>query len=208
MHKIDFHVLKHPIYPRYTRVFSHPKCNIHQIDGIKNHIGQGRCIGFQQGTAEYVSFYDDDDDVLPEHLDQIIKRLDDNQHLTAIATEQNVINSKGIVCRKQVHLLDKEQYKLKDVRYIHQLVVIRRSALTSKYLDLLNQCNDWCEFALYTQMILDGHVFQHFNKVCYNWYLHTENVKSLKIKPSLIAVNLVRTMMGGPPLTQIEYDGL
>jgi hypothetical protein len=192
-------VLKHPIYPRDIKVFEHPQCNIFQLDGIKHHIGMGRAKGFQLGDSKYVSFYDDDDEVLPQHISEIISILDNNDTLSGVVTSSNIVTQDNIR-EKRVPLIDKQTYRINDVKHMHQLIVLRRTA-TTNYIELLNQCGDWCEFALWTQMVLDGHIFQYFNKVCYNWHIHNENAVKLKISPGSVAVNLIKTMMSYPSYT-------
>jgi len=50
--------------------------NLHVVDGVTGHVGQGRAKGFALGTAPYVCRVDPDDLVLPGGFSACIEALD------------------------------------------------------------------------------------------------------------------------------------
>ena len=205
---IDFHVIHHPLYQRDVVDFFHPQVNIHHVDGFPYHIGKGRSLGFQQGDAPYVSFFDDDGDkVNVECIDEILNRFNSDPTIDCIFTNE-IQNNKGKITKYDSPLIDRQTLTITDVRHMHHIVVIKRNII-AKYHRLLQQSNAWPEFTLYGQMVLDGCNIQYFDTIGYQWMIHNQNAKYLKIKPSLYSINMVRKTMGvNVMLTQAQYDKL
>lgn len=191
---IDFHVIRHPMQDREPVFFSHDRCRIYQVPGVDRHIGAGRFAGFSCGDSEYVSFFDDDGDVVNTSvIDEIIARLDADPGLSAVCTDEKVSRN-GVVRSSIKKLSDRHILSVRDVRFVHHLVVIRRSAI-APYLHLLRGWPEWCEFSLWVTMVTAGHRFEWLDDYGYTWVVHDKNAHALKIQPTQDTVDLINQMM-------------
>lgn len=180
---IDIHLLQHPRQDRLDNILSLteklsgvPGVYLQILQGHKDNITTGRLQGFNSGWQKYVSFVDDDDDILPEIIPQCVEILEANPHLAAVVTmeQQNNKSSCIIPHRKSQELL----ISPKELNYVHHLVVLRRSIL-NKYLPILNKANAFPEFTLWATMLLDGCKFYYLPKLGYIW---NNNGDALKLK--------------------------
>jgi hypothetical protein len=168
MSKIDLHIIKHPTQERTISTPEHPLINVHYVDGYDRHIGKGRADGFSLGNEEYVSFMDDDDRVITDHLSKIIELLDSERTISGVATAEYV---KTVGKPKKLKPYGKQTgdlFHLGEAKFIHHLVVLRRSAIEG-YINSFKKFADISELCVFSQMIMDGHKFAYFDKVCYEW---------------------------------------
>lgn len=87
--KIDVHVLRHPDRPEWMLQqalvsLAVEPVNVHVLDAVVGHVGRARIAGFAQGSAEYVSFVDDDDAVEPGLFARALAVLEDNPELAGV----------------------------------------------------------------------------------------------------------------------------
>jgi hypothetical protein len=199
---IDMHILIHPTHDRSVHLKRVLRklgkiphlVNVIQLDGTYMHIGMGRMQGFSSGNSDYVTFMDDDDDISTDVFQSCIDILDNDSSIDAVVTdERHVINGKIKTPLRKWLPMDGEQYSIQTARYIHHLVVLRRTSI-QPYIDMLQNWPDLCEFNLYGNMILDGKKFIHLDKVGYYWYQHDNNARSLRIPPSQDTINLLKQM--------------
>ena len=100
-HKCDVHIIVSPEYEQY-----HQQCfdslkdepiNIHKIPATPGDIGIGRYNGFHSGTAEFISFVDDDDYIVPGVYQKLIDLLDQNPDaIGSFCKEQTLVNGEII----------------------------------------------------------------------------------------------------------------
>jgi len=199
---IDIHILQHPQQDRTTHLKRVLRklgkipdlVNIFLTPGVDRHIGLGRMQGFSLGTSDYVTFIDDDDDIEPNIFQDCIDLLDGDDSIDAVVTdERHVIDGKIKKPLRKWLPVDGQQYDIETARYIHHLVVFRRSSI-QPYLDMLQNWPDLCEFTMCGKMILDGKKFIHLDKVGYYWYLHPNNARNMKIVPSQDTIEMMKTM--------------
>ncbi len=150
MHRCDLHVIVCP--------FSNPlwvdelmadlreqPVNLHLPDCIKGNVGAGRAAGFAMGNAEFVSFADHDDRILPGAVSACIAALDADSTLGAVFTGEQVVNDE----LKPIRGADVSPYSPEMHRHfpshVHGLIVMRR-ALVEPLLDdlpLLRAIPEW-----------------------------------------------------------------
>lgn len=198
--KIDFHVLRNPLFDRSTERLKtieslrHPLINIIEVDGYKRHIGKGRYDGFSQGTNEYVSFADDDDVICSDVIERVVSSLDNDQSIDGVFTEE-IMKYKNDTRHNKLKIENGVIANISEIKYMHHLVVIRRSSL-QPFLGQLKEWPDLAEVSLYGAMIKQGARFQFLKEVGYIWKIHKNNARSLDIVPCLESVNLVREIHG------------
>lgn len=110
--------------------------NLHFPDCVEANVGASRAAGFAMGTAEFVSFADPDDRILPGAVDACIAALDADPELGVAFTGEQIVTA----------LLDPakhpatQPYDRRSHRYspahVHGLIVMRR-ALVEPWLDQL-----------------------------------------------------------------------
>lgn len=201
--KVDVHILLHPEQPERQKNLKRVErkllkvpfdVKLHKLQGVKDHIGQGRFEGFSMGQEPYVSFVDDDDDVEHKVFRKCIDILDNNPELDAVVTDEiHVVEGK---VKKPLRMnLPRcgELYNLKTARYIHRLVVLRRESI-EPYLDMLKELPTLCEFTVYVKMIQDGCKFVHLDDVGYYWFVHDKGSKSMKAHPSQTTIDMLKNM--------------
>lgn len=126
------------------------------MGGFPGHIGKARAFAFTLGSAEYVSFVDDDDYLLPNSLQPCLDVLDESPLVVGVYTDTVYVREGGK--RKQVFekkhpWCPLQQYK--TIAEITHLKVMRRSVV-EKYLDELENWPTWEEYVLCGLMANDG----------------------------------------------------
>lgn len=171
---IDVHILSHPTQDRSVNLMQllvklrrSDEINVHVVKGIKGHIGRGRLRGFLEGTSEYVTFIDDDDDVDVAVLESCEAILDANPEVSGVHTAE-LIAHKGQTRIAKSSVEDGGILGLKDIHQMHHLVVIRRKAMND-YLYKLSAWPNYCEDSLYILMMMEGHKFMYTDQVGYTW---------------------------------------
>lgn len=199
---IDIHILKHPIQDRsaqqeklYRELSQLPEVQIHLVEGIDRHIGCGRKKGFLLGDAPYVSFCDDDDEIIKDVIPQALEVLQQNINIDAIVTDE-FVNEKGRMRRLKKALGPKngELFSLAQCRFIHHLVIFRRSSL-NPYLRLLDSWPDMAELSLYATMIKQECKFMYLDIPAYIWNVHDKGARSLGIEISKESQKLLLSVL-------------
>ena len=108
-------------------------CNVHVIDGADgiDTTTINRLKGFNSGTAEYVSFVDDDDYVLPDAFEKCYEFLENNLDYAAVGTLENKLFDDGTIKSRSID--EVLRYKKGDEHYeyfkwarLHHIIVFRR----------------------------------------------------------------------------------
>jgi glycosyltransferase involved in cell wall biosynthesis len=154
--------------------------NLFQVTGATT-ILSARQQGYAMGTADYVTFMDDDDLVL--NLDPLAAFVATNKP-DAIFTNSNVMDSDGNILNQWCppsFTFDKDLLFGGVGARPHQLLVMKRTLVTSamkgveecaKYLGVTDVVGWPCDYALILEIALISN-WQYFNQVCYDWRMHS-----------------------------------
>lgn len=159
--------------------------NIHVIKGTPGHIGLGRYKGFSSGTAEFVSFVDDDDYVDPGAFEHCYNILDENPNTVGVCTRERFLGDGFIVEQPKYNPNNIDEYiseTCNDIKQAQHLVVMRRK-LIEPFLYLYPSWNVWCERALYATLYKNGYKFAFSDKVFYNLRNHNRRTSN-KVNPN------------------------
>lgn len=156
MKNIDCHMLVLDTHPhesiRYTlttydnlvNIVLQEPVNLHILPGVWGKFLECRLNGLLYGTAQYVSFIDDDDMIIPGIFQQCVQFLDNNEHIGGVYTNSIVHNEDGTLRNFfKPHMWTVNRH-VKISTPIHQLVVIRRDVLLEgiKILKNIHNFND------------------------------------------------------------------
>lgn len=101
--------------------------NLHLPPCVAGNVGASRALGFAMGTAEYVSFADPDDRIMPGAVSACIEELDADSSLGAVFTGEQVVNERlEPIRRADISPYLRAQH-LASPSHVHGLIVIRRS---------------------------------------------------------------------------------
>lgn len=205
--KIDLHILKRVLpdkSPHTKRVKLklgkiRKLVEVHELVSHEEHIGARRAEGFSVGEQPYVSFMDEEDDIEPNVFQRCIEVLDANPDIDAVVTDERHIIGGRVKAPLRVGLPgDGELYSIETARYIHHMVVLRRSSL-QPYMSQLQNWPVMCEFTLYGKMILDGCKFMHIDRVGYYWYAHNDRVQIAETPLSPETLSIMKSMYRRDP---------
>lgn len=171
-HRCDVHVLTQDASSQYwdqcfTSLESEP-VNVYRMAGIAGHIGDARVQGFARGTAEYISFVDDDDYVLPGAFEACISFLDANPDYVGVGTRELVqpnIESEDL---EESPMRAVEITATKHVRALHHIVVMRRDVV-QHHVSVMHRFQQLAERSLYIELLVHGYKFKKLNIFGYVW---------------------------------------
>lgn len=119
--------------------------NLYLPSCVEGNVGASRVHGFAMGEAEYVSFADPDDRVLPGAVAACIEALDADDGLGAVFTGEQVVNE-GLepIYGPDVAPYDRALH-LANPRHVHGLIVMRRRLVEPllEELALLRAIPEW-----------------------------------------------------------------
>lgn len=163
-----------------TSLAQHNVC-IHHIDGIIGDIRQTRYNGFLCGDAEYVSFVDPDDVVLPESFAVLEAALDNSPLACGAYSLSEMMTERGEV-KELIHPYRKytPSYLNHHMLEIHQLVVMRRSHV----LQIMKEHYDTIPPMGYTEIVLYALMAEQadwvaVNHVGYQWRMQSKGAHHL-----------------------------
>jgi hypothetical protein len=144
---------------------------IHNVMGTFGDLRDSRSRGFRLGTAEYVSFVDPDDSIIPGSFERCVRALDDHPNVCGVYTTSNTMNEAGVITG-MVHRPWKRT-KFPDMMEIHQLTVMRREhvidVLDNHYQDIPKMLPT--ELWMYWAMAVRA-PWLALNHIGYNWRKH------------------------------------
>lgn len=116
------------------------------VGGFPGSIGQARAYAFTLGSAEYVSFIDDDDYILPWAMQQCVDYLDASPDCVGVYTNRYHLHEDG---RMDPEYLRPWHWRrmYSRISEVTHLKVMRRSAVMP-YLDELKNWPTWEEYIL------------------------------------------------------------
>lgn len=135
--RVDVHILhmpnENPVWWEICKnSLANEPVNIYNVMGTYGDLRDSRTRGFNEGTAEYVSFVDPDDSIIPGVFEKCIAALDANPGICGVYTLSNIIkwvNGKDVIT-SQIHPYRPwKRARSPMLLEIHQLVVMRRELL-------------------------------------------------------------------------------
>lgn len=142
--------------------------NLHVVNGIVGHIGQGRVKGFALGDAPYVGCVDPDDLVLPGGFSACLEALAIHPEACGAYTDELLIDPHGKVIKPGVWSgLEWNPLLQLEPKYLHHIYVMRR-CFVERYMLELRRWPSMAEFVL--KGLLTNHgPWIHINRFGYKW---------------------------------------
>lgn len=206
--KLDLHILQHPTENRQKQLdrlllslkpaIEDKSINVNLCDGVTDHVGMARYVGFNTGDAEYVTFADDDDEVIASAIQPCINILNEYGDVDAVVTKEiEVFRGERGDRHARNRPKNLNEYRLGDVHSIHHLVVVRRKSI-EPYLKSLLDWPNMCEYQLWFNMIKDGRKFINCDLDGYIWHRGKNGYHNRQVgRPRQIAMarDLITEMM-------------
>lgn len=131
MHRCDLHVIVcsycNPVWvDELMADLREQPVNLHLPPCIEGNVGASRAHGFAMGEAEYVSFADPDDRILPGAVAACVEALDADDSLGAVFTGEQVVNEGLEPIRGPDVAPYSRELHLASPRHVHGLIVMRR----------------------------------------------------------------------------------
>ena len=146
--------------------------NLHVIPGTDGHIGIGRYRGFHSGCAEFMSYVDDDDYIIPGIFEKCYAALDENPDAVGVVTKESPLKEGRIIPPVEISM--DVPWRL-FVRRMHHLVVYRRS-MVMPYVEAMKDQAFRSEYLLLIELLASGRRFALVDEVGYIWRLHKNQV--------------------------------
>ncbi len=147
--------------------------NLHLVEGIPGHIGQGRAKGFALGKAPYVSSIDPDDLIVPGAFQACVDILENNPLACGAYTDELLIDQQGRILKSGIWSgLDWNPLLQLEPRYLHNVCVMRR-CFVERYLLELKRWPNMSDFVLKGLLAAHG-PWIHLNRFGYKWRM-TDN---------------------------------
>lgn len=183
-HSVDMHILRYSGEPDWfdqcmVSLDDEP-CITHVIEGgFDGHIGAARAHAFTLGDAEYVSWTDDDDWVIPGAMNACLSYLDEHPDCVGVYTDYYIIDEGGEIieeCRKKPWNPRAQLCRLTEVLHLH---VMRRAAVML-YLDELKNWPTYEEYVLLGLLAAHGY-WHHIPIIGYAKRKRPRTVSSMRL---------------------------
>jgi hypothetical protein len=178
---IDVHVLTLPherqdwLQTCLQSLEGHP-VQVHVVEGIQNHVGRGRMIGFSQGASEWVSFVDDDDRVKPGAFASVLESIAQFPQADAVFTREELIDETGALLRPAKAIPERfsTSHLYQFFRWDHHLMVFRRrklEPLLPKLMDFPMACNSFVSdfFLKHYACVMNPYIGYQWRQHPNNW---------------------------------------
>lgn len=150
MNRCDLHVIVCEFCnPEWTKELMADLCeqpvNLHLPPCVHGNVGAARAAGFAMGTAEYVSFADPDDRIMPGAVAACIEALDADSSIGAAYTGEQICTALLDPVRPAATYAYNRATHLAVPHHVHGLIVMRRE-LVKPWLDALPRyrvCPEW-----------------------------------------------------------------
>lgn len=148
---------------------------IHVVDVPENKgIAQNTNAGIAIATGEYIGFLDHDDLLAPDALYEVVHRLNENQNIDLLYTDEDKIREDGSE-HFQPHF--KPEFNLDLLRtnnYICHFCVIRRNLLVDLG-GLREEFNGAQDYDLILRCVEKTKVIARIPRILYHWRVHSES---------------------------------
>ena len=164
---IDFHLLQ--TRATLPEVPQHPLVHLHVLPGIQGDVLNGRLLGFNLGSADYVSFIDDDDSLNHGDFIRFIEYLD--THRPDAAYTNSLRNGQPLY----QHTTWTREFHLQSHLPVHQLIAVKRDIM-DQAIEAFLAFPHLDAIALWPEQVLYSHVAMLTNFVFlpdlfpYNWH--------------------------------------
>ena len=181
--RCDVHVIEWGPYARY-----HEQCydslkdepiTLHRIPAVEGDTAIGRWKGYRSGNAEFVSFVDDDDYVIPGVYERCIKALDEDKRKIGVHTREWHLRGDRMTLSD---IPDPEWPWYRYFFYVHHVVVYRREWVMP-YVDEVRECKVGSEHFMNLRIMQDGHRFAYLEEPGYVWRIHEDSIRSFGTTP-------------------------
>jgi hypothetical protein len=161
MNQVDIHIIDSTKYPANHQAqkqrLAHPRVNVQEALYVEGSVIEARYQAFQLGSAPYVSWVDDDDQVLDvQWIDQALEMLDADPALSAVFP-QWCMSQDGVL--QHTSMEGREPYPIAP----HHLTIMRRENVLSLLSEVRDQFPSLICFA--ELMLVFGQL--RFGKVVY-----------------------------------------
>ncbi len=172
--RCDVHIIVNSEYEQY-----HEQCfssleeepiNIFKIPATKGHVGIGRWKGFNSGSAEFVSFVDDDDYIIPGIFQKCFDALDANPDAIGVVSQEYRLKDGELHGPAHIEL---NQRWVDIAKAIHHITVYRRDRILP-YVEKIKDCNTGEMVLLLLEVLSDGNQFCKVDEPGYVWRVHGE----------------------------------
>ena len=151
--------------------------NLHLIPGTPGHIGVGRYAGFSAGSAEFVSFVDDDDYIIPGIFQKCYDVLDRCPDACGVITKEQRLHEGTLYPPVEIPL---DQGWVNMVKRMHHIVMVRREVV-EPFIPRMKKWAFQSEDMLWSHLIASGHKFEILDEVGYIWRLHEKGAHKLMV---------------------------
>ena len=141
--------------------------NLHCISGVDGDIGIGRYRGFSSGTAEFVSFVDDDDYIVPGVFQKCYDVMDQHPEACGVITKEQRLVGGELLPPDNIPV----DSWVKTVIYMHHIIMVRREVV-EPLLPVLKEWKMGSEDILWASILSSGQRFQILDDVGYIWRVH------------------------------------
>lgn len=186
---LDIHMIKTPgwekNFQKQKALLENDFVKVHEVDFIKDHVFYARVNGFNEGQADYVSYFDDDDRVLDTSwIPSAIQLMDDNPHIAVVYPRYQATRNEQVI-----HVSPDQPYTLNDSwPRIHSLSIFRRSHMLNMCEIVMNQVaalnpkkTSRLENLLFQSMAMFG-TFVHVPNIAYSWDLREGTARSTRLE--------------------------
>lgn len=185
MYPIDVHVIHTP-HDRSEWVdaclalLAGEPVNIHHVDWVEGDIRQARWNGFQRGTAEYVSFVDLDDLIVPGCFDAALSAIASTAGVAAYTLCDRMGQNGESLGLIHEYRPWAPVYRSKCLQEVHQLCVMKRCHVA----DVFNSMWDVMPVINYSELFLYAALRRYgplvpVDFIGYRWRLHDLNSHKL-----------------------------
>lgn len=153
--------------------------NVHHCDWVEGDIRAARAAGFSRGDSEFVSFVDNDDTVVPGAFGACIEALDANPGVCGVYTTSSImkeVNGIDVVVGMVHPYRPWKSTTIPSLTEIHQLVVMRRSAVTQIITDRYYEIPKMVPTEVWIYWAMAQRApWLAIHRCGYNWRMHKNN---------------------------------
>jgi Glycosyl transferase family 2 len=180
--KVDVHVLLLPDtlqnwWDECRMSLRDEPITLHEVSGVKGHVGKARANGFRHGESPYVSFVDPDDLVIPGAFQACLDVLEQNPEACGAYTDEMLISAEG----KELNpgLWSGRPWNpllMLEPKYMHHILVMRRKFVQPHLEEIEEKWPNMAEFVLKGLLCQYG-PWIHVDRFGYKWRMPPQGVK-------------------------------
>ena len=137
---VDLHILRtHSPQDWYDRAVASCEgepVNLHLLEGIPGKVGLARAAAFRRGTAPYVAWVDDDDELVPGAIEQALAVLEARPEVVSVYSDLEIRGEDWGLIEERRKPLWTPMEQCQKLVAVHHLHVVRRRAVMRWLLEL------------------------------------------------------------------------